>query len=305
MKRLALSCLAVTTALGLSAITWPEKPVPSTSQQVAVLSDRDINESSGLCLSGRDPSLFWTLNDSGGDPCIFAIDQRGQTRARVRLRDAANFDWEDIAQGTDASGAPVLFVADIGDNFHIRPSLQVYEIPEPDIPPANQPVQETESLKPKLWRFNYPDGRHNAESLFVHPQSGRLFVITKSDDGKCSLYGFPQPLQANVSMTLEKLADLAIPQLIRAGKRPHDNCMTTAACIAPDGAHLLVATYSSLYEWQLPVGLPIQQAFQQAPIRIEPALTAQLEGACYALDSKTIWYTSERLPAPLVRITRP
>lgn len=288
-----------------SAQVWPERPVPSSSQRVAVLEDKRINESSGLCLSGRDPAIFWTLNDSGGEPCVFAIDRSGKARAKVRVRDATNFDWEDIAIGKDETGASALFVADIGDNFHIRPSLQVYQFSEPDVGAPGSTPGETESTVPKLWRFNYPEGHPNAESLLVHPLTGRLYVVTKTDDGICALYGLPQPLQAGISMTLEKIAPLFFPPVVRAGKRPHDNCMTTSAGFSPDGSHLFISTYSSLYEWSLPEGKPLAEALKNPPIRIEPERLGQLEGACYDADGRTIWVTSERLPTPLVKITRP
>mgnify|MGYP001171472605 CR=1 FL=1 len=287
------------------AAVWPEEPVPSSSQRVAILEDRRIDESSGLCLSGRDASLFWTLNDSGGEPCVFAFDHTGKARAKVRVRDAANFDWEDIALGRDEAGAPVLFVADIGDNFHIRLSLQIYQFPEPEVGAPQPQVAETESAAPKLWRFNYPDGRHNAESLLVHPLTGRLYVLTKTSHGSCALYRFPQPLQENVSMVVEKVVTLVFPPVARAGKRPQDNCMTTSAGFSPDGARLVVSTYNSLYEWGLPKDMPLEVALERPPLRIEPLLVGQMEGVCYDADCKTLWFTSERLPAPLVKVTRP
>ncbi|MFN0077593.1 MAG: hypothetical protein ACKVY0_14070 [Prosthecobacter sp.] len=283
---------------------WPEKAVPSTSERVAVLEDKRLKESSGLCLGSRDPSIFWTVNDSGGEPCVFAIDRSGKTRAKVRVRDAANFDWEDLAIGTDDQGSPALFIGDIGDNFFIRPSIQIYQIPEPEINAPDQPVAETVSTAPKIWRANYPEGHPNAESLLVHPQTRRLYILTKSDDGKSALYAFPQPLQEKVSMLLEKVTDLTFPTLIRAGKRPHDNCMTTGASFSSDGSRMVVATYSSLYEWKLEKDQPLAEALKQAPIRIEPELLRQNEGVCYDADSLTLWLTSEHLPAPLLRVKR-
>lgn len=304
LLQFAFALTLVSACCGQSAGAWPEKPVPSTSKQIAILEDKRLNESSGLALSVRDPSIFWTLNDSGGEPCVFAIDRRGKTRAKVRVRDAANFDWEDIASSKDEQGAPTLFIGDIGDNLFIRASIQVYQIPEPEINAAGQPVAETETAAPQIWRANYPDGKKNAESLLLHPQTRRLYVLTKSDDGRCALYAFPQTLQPKVSMVLEKVADLAFPKLIRVGKRPHDNCMTTSASFAPDGSRMVVSTYSSLYEWLLPKEKSLAEALKEPPVRIEPDLLRQLEGVCYDSDSRTLWIISEHLPTPLVRITR-
>jgi len=304
LLQLALVFAAVLTVRGQSVGEWPGQPVPSKSQQVAILEDKRINESSGLALGVRDPSIFWTVNDSGGEPCVFAIDHNGKTRAKVRVRDAANFDWEDAASCKDENGTPTLFIGDIGDNLLIRSTIQVYQIPEPEINAPGQPVAEAETAAPQLWRANYPDGRHNAESLLVHPQTRRLYILTKSEDGKCALYAFPQPLQPKVSMVLEKVVDLTFPKLVRAGKRPHDNCMTSAASFAPDGSRMVVSTYSSLYEWLLPKNKSLAEALQQSPVRIEPELLRQTEAVCYDSDSRTLWLTSEHLPTPLLRVTR-
>lgn len=297
-----IALLLVGPAAGLAE--WPLLPVPSKSERVAVLEDKRINESSGLCLSARSPGIWWTINDSGGEPCVFAIDRSGRTRAKFRVSEAANFDWEDIALGKAEDGMPALFIGDIGDNLRVRASIQVYEIPEPAVSAAGESVEETLTGAPKLWRARYPDGKQNAESLLCHPLTRRLYVITKSDDGACALYAFPEPLQAGTTMVLEKVADFSFPALIRIGKRPHDNCMTTAADFSPDGSRLLVSTYSSIYEWTLPAAAPLAEALKQPPVRIEPDVLPQLEGACYDADGSTIWLTSERLPAPLVKVTR-
>lgn len=304
LTQLVLIFAAAAAGSGQTAAGWPAVPVPSTSERVAVLADKRVKESSGIARSGRDPSIFWTLNDSGGEPCVFAIDRSGATRAKVRLPDAVNFDWEDLALGTDDTGRAALFIGDIGDNFTARPSIQVYQIPEPDVSAVGQPVGETVSDPPILWRANYPDGKFNAESLLFHPQTRRLYILTKSDDGLSALYAFPQPLQRDVSMPLEKITDLNFPKLVRVGKRPQDNCMTTSGGFSPDGSRLVVSTYSSLYEWKLPPGQPLATALQQPPVRIEPALLRQVEGVCYDADNITLWLTSEHLPTPLLRVTR-
>jgi len=303
MPRTTIIALAL--ALHVGAQTpWLDNAVPSKSERVAILKDKRIHESSGLCLSASDPDVFWTHNDSGGEPCVFAIDRSGNTRAKVRIPNAANFDWEDITRGKDAQGVSQLFIGDIGDNFKVRFSIQVYQITEPAIAPSGTAIKETISAAPLIWRGHYPDGKHNAESLLVHPTTRRLYIITKSDDGKCALYAFPEKLQTGKSMTLEKIAPLTFPPLIRIGKRPQDNCMTTAADFSPDGSRLVVATYSSLYEWKLPKKSSLVEALKQPPVRIQPDLFPQVEGACYDADGQTIWLTSERLPTPLVRVTR-
>ena len=80
--------------------------------------------------------------------------------------------------------------------------------------------------------------------------------------------------------------------------------MCTGAAFAPDGRHLVAATYSSLYEWTLPEDKSLAEALAQKPARLLPELVRQLEAVCYGADSRTLWITSEHLPTPLIRITR-
>ena len=278
---------------------------PSRSEQVATLQDTRIKESSGLTPSMRHPDCFWTLNDSGGEPCIFAIDVHGHTRAKVRLPNAVNFDWEDISSGRDEQGDPVLYIGDIGDNLKIRRAVQIYRIPEPDLVPDGSKTPEIISAPPTVWHVRYPGGAFNAESLLVHPQTRRIYILSKEDDGKSKLFAFPEVLPDAKLFTLEEITTITFPGHDRIGKREIDDRVTTAADFSPDARHLVVATYSSLYEWDLPKDASLIEALAKPPRRMVPDLLRQLEGACYDADNRSFWLTSEHLPTPLVKLTRP
>lgn len=300
--RCRLGFLAI--AATLLCLTHPgaaeESPVKLTAEHVTTLADQRLNETSGLARSQRQPGLFWTHNDSGGEPCLYAIDTTGRTRAKVRLPHAVNFDWEDIASATDAQGQPQLYVADIGDNLRARPIIQIYQIPEPTLP--EHPDKEILSSEPKIWRGLYPKKRHNAETLLVHPHTGRLYLVTKDDDGENTLYAFPETLTEGENMLLEKIVDIDFPSRPRLGKRPKDAELTTAGDISPDGRRLAISTYSYIHEWQLPSGQSLKDALKKPARLIEPPLTPQMEALCYDADSQTLWFTSERLPTPLYRL---
>ena len=209
-----------------------EKPA---AERVAVLQDKRINESSGLTRSLKHSGVFWTLNDSSSAPCVFAIDEKGQTRAKVRIPGAVNFDWEDLACAKDAQGIPHLFIGDLGDNLSVRPTVTVYEVTEPDLP--QNADKEQLSAAPKLWHATYPDGRHNAETLLVHPKTRRIYIVTKTEHGHSALYAFPEKPVQGATLELVKLTDLEFPPRRRLGKRPQDACQTTGGAFSPD--HLL------------------------------------------------------------------
>ncbi len=297
--KVLMAILAAGQAVLLSAAEPLALPVESN----AILEDRRIHESSGLTRSLRQHGLFWTHNDSGSEPCLFAIDEKGKTRAKVRLPDAVNFDWEDIASATAVDGTPMLYVADIGDNLHVRVAISVYELPEPELP--KDPGKEVQSGRPRLWHARYPSGKPDAETILVHPLTRQIFIVTKQLEGHSEVYAFPtQPLPPGETVVLEKITALEFPALARAGKRPHHACMVTAGDFSPDGTHLILATYSHLHEWTLRPGRPLAEAFAKPARLLLPPLTAQMEGVCYDADGRSLWFTSERLPAPLYHLRR-
>ena len=279
--------------------------LPAKAELVAQLADARINESSGLALGRRNPGIFWTLNDSGGGSFIFAVNQRGHTAARFEITDAINFDWEDLACGPMADGRPAIFIGDIGDNFTCRAEIVIYQLDEPAVEADTTETSERKLAPVATLRASYPDGCHNAESLLCHPTTGRLYIITKRDDGQCGVYAFPEKLTAGTRMMLERVAGFQLPQIARSGKRPIDNCMSTGAAFAPDGSRIVVSTYSSLYQWPLSPGQTLAAAFAAKPQRIVPPLARQMEAVCYGSDGRCIWFTSEKAPAPLYKITPP
>ena len=71
----------------------------ATPLQIATLEDRSIRESSGVVASRKNPGLFWTHNDSGDGPFVYAFDRAGRGRGTFRVEGAKALDWEDIAAG--------------------------------------------------------------------------------------------------------------------------------------------------------------------------------------------------------------
>ena len=279
-------------------------PAPEIrAERLALLADPRINESSGLCLSRHTPDRLWTLNDSGGPATLFALDRQGRTTAEIHVKGALNLDWEDLASGPGLNGQPALFIADIGDNLQLRPHVTIYEIAEP---PPVEGSSKALSLRPsRVWRLRYPDGAANAETLLCHPQSGQLYILTKTPQGEAVLHAVPPHHRPGKIQRTEEIARVHFPDLPKKGKRPSDNRMTTGGCLSCDGTRLVVATYSSLYEWSLPDATLTPEALSQPPVRIDPPLTRQMEAVWYDHRSPSLLFTSEILPAPLYRIQRP
>ena len=73
---------------------------PQTSgKKVGTVTSPSINEASGLVASQTHylDAVLWTLNDSGGPPCIYALIKSGARILTLCLSHAKNYDWEAIS----------------------------------------------------------------------------------------------------------------------------------------------------------------------------------------------------------------
>ena len=248
----------------------------------------EARESSGLARSRRDPSIFWTHNDAGNEPVLFAVSAGGGLAGRVRVEGATLEDWEDIAAGPCASGH-CLYVGDIGDNDGARHSITVYRIEEP-APDAGSAGPAT------AMRAKYGGGARDAEALFVI--GGRVYIVTKGRTGPIELYRYPSAAAGSEAATLEKLG-----QLLPAPKSSADR--VTAAAASPDGRWVGIRTYRTLRLYRaasLTGGTGASEAAITMDLR--PLKEAKGEGLAMA-DDGTVWLSSEaakKSPPSLARL---
>src|SRR6478735_5591600 len=62
--------------------------------RVGTISDPAIPESSGIVASRKHEGVYWTQNDSGNPPALFAITREGELIREYPVG-AKNVDWED------------------------------------------------------------------------------------------------------------------------------------------------------------------------------------------------------------------
>jgi len=172
------------------------------------LADRRITESSGLVDLG---SSMVTTNDSGSSSLLYVVSPTTGKTVGVTDFHADTVDVEALAP----AGRGAVWVGDIGDNRGKRKSVSVYRVRvgtgRVDVDPARH-------------RLVYPDGAHNAESLFAD-RTGRLYVVTKSFLGG-TVYRAPLPLSSTRPNRLQPVGKVAE--------------YATDAAMLPDGRHLVV-----------------------------------------------------------------
>lgn len=244
-----------------------------------------LNESSGLAPNPLSPGQWFTHNDSGGAPELFAFDLEGGAVARYPVIEAEAVDWEDMAAGPcPESNAACLYVADFGDNRERRKRVRIYavSIPQPDAP--------AEVLA--TWRVKYPDGPRNAEALLVHPVSGEITIVSKSDDGRSEVLRVPAQTG---KVTAQKLTAIQID-----GPDDSDR-LVTGGDWSPDGTRLVLRTYTAAYEWSVDADTP-DAHWQKTPTKIQLPLEQQGEAIAYLPDGRLLT-SSEGQPMGLNIVT--
>ena len=192
------------------------------THELTAFTDPKVIESSGLVDRGR---LLFTINDSGDGPYVYAVDARtGATTAVTTYSPDGVEDVEAIAPGRGGT----LWVGDIGDNGASRTEIAVYHL---------RPSPTTGTVPSTRYRFRYPDGPRDAETLLVEPRTGRLLVVSKSVFGG-TVFRAPRHLDPAGVNTLRPFADVG--------------GLVTDGAFFPDGKHVVLRTYDSATTYSYP-----------------------------------------------------
>ncbi|SOD85737.1 hypothetical protein [Streptomyces sp. Ag109_G2-15] len=236
----------------------------STGDQGFTIKDPRITESSGLAASRLHPGIYWTHNDSDDGPYIYAVDSAtGKTVATVTLGGVGSpRDVEAISIGPDNQ----IYVGDIGDNLDGKwPYVWIYRLPEPK-------VLKDQTARATQYVVKYSDGARNAESLVVHPKTGRVYIIDKKEDGG-HLYEGPATLSTSGANIFRPVAAIDL--------------WATDAAFSPNGRQLAVRGYFGglYYDWN---GGKIKKEG-----RLDAPLQGQGESVSYSVDGTKLMYGSE------------
>ena len=304
---LSATCLAgvfaVLAACGGEAPQPATGGIPATLSIAGQLAEKDLSEASGITASLRDDGILWLHNDSGAKARLYATSTDGSKRGRIKLEDADNRDWEDMASFS-YEGAPYLLVADIGDNDMLRDYVTLYVVEEPDLDEDDKP-----ELEP-AWRidFTYPDGPRDAEAVAVDVDNERVLVLSKRDV-PATLYSVPlMPAGDEDFVTAKRIGPVAsLPQptnsdLEFAQAIDSWHWQPTGMDIAPDGSAIVILTYAAVYYFPRNSGEDIYDSLRRPPLAFDIRNVRNAESIAFGASGNTIFVTVERKHAPLLRI---
>ena len=284
------------TLLAAAACDAPADSGPSTV--VGKLENNKIDEASGIARSQRYPDVFWVTNDDGPS-VLYAIDGTGKHLGRVKIKDASNRDWEDLASFS-LDGTPYLIAADIGDNDGKRKDVRIYVIEEPEA--GDEKVDYA-------WRveFTYPEGPRDAESVAVDVENRRILVLTKRDV-PAVLYSLPLQPGSKKRRNAGRLGAVAsLPQPTRrdleyASRLNTWHWQPTAMDISNDNTQAVVLTYGGVFLYRRKAGEDWIEAMQQPPFVISRTRNRQAESVTFSDDGSAVYITVEKKHAPVFRL---
>lgn len=280
-----LKAFLLVVCCAVNAITLPAQSA-GQRQIMGRLAAPVLNEVSGVAASQLHRDILYVHNDSGDSARFFAITTEGTLAGVYYFKARLNgftgaLDCEDIAVCSGPEkGKSYVYLADIGDNFKWRSSVQVYRFKEPALKPF------TDTVKAEVVNLSYPDGPHDAETLLADPIDKMLYIITKRED---SVGVFSTPLYF-------KNKENAVLQ--PHGKLHFDNKgkinWIVSGAISADGTQVLLKSLTHVYYWQRQGNEPVYTTLQRSPV-VQSAFVShgQEEGISFSPDGKGYFITAE------------
>jgi hypothetical protein len=267
--------------------------------KIANLKDPSVNESSGLASSRVNPNIYWTHNDSGDAPLVYAFDATGESRGVFRVAGAQSRDWEDMAIGPGPErGSSYLYFCDIGETDNARVEIVVYRVREPKLTAADKNSSKSNprtTAASDAIRVRYPDGKFDAETLLVHPTTGNLYIVTKVMLKNATVYEAPAPLTPGKVITMKRIGDIKVPSLMGG--------VLTGGSISPDGRRVALCDYLQGYEVVLPPAVrDFNDIWKQTVAPFKLGQREQGESISYRADGKALLATSEGKHPPLIQV---
>jgi hypothetical protein len=220
---------------------------------------------------------LWALEDSGNKSSIYKISLTGKTEQEVKITNAKNNDWEDIA--ADKQGN--LYIGDFGNNKNERKNLAIYKLNADDLSKVTSVISfyypEQKQFPPKK-----SDLIFDVEAFFEH--NGNFYLFTKNRskgfNGDVQVYKVPNKTGNHAAQLLG-----VIPTCDNFRK-----CAITGADLSPDGTKAVLLSGAKV--WVMTnfgaenfVGSTLQM--------FELNHSSQKEGVCFK-DNNTLLIADEK-----------
>lgn len=197
---------------------------------------KKLNEISGIIKSKKYPNIYYSHNDSGDKPTIYAFDITKKLNKKniikIDIKGADAIDWEDIAYYGDS-----ILIGDFGNNENKRKDLCIYMMNEPN-PYKDEKAKVVKKIDIEFEdqkKFPPKNRRFDIEAMFSDGKS--IYILTKHrDDTMTNLYKL-KTIDKKVNI-LEKISTFDAKEKV------------TGADISQDGKKVLMLTYKGIWVFE-------------------------------------------------------
>jgi hypothetical protein len=251
-----------------------------TPTRLAELTDKRLEEVSGLAASANNPGLLWAHNDSGNSAEILLIDDSLNIKLVCKIKGVDNRDWEDIAVGPGPeAGKQYIYLADIGDNDEKHKFKFIYRFDEPTLQPGEKEIEITSADK---ITFQLPDQKKDTEALLIDPHTRDLYVVSKREE-PVYVYQLKYPYATTGEITANKIVSLPFGKVVGAD-------------VSPDGKEILMKNYNKIFYWKTSTSSAVDAILKQSPSEVPYEAEPQGESITWARDGSGFYTLSEKNP---------
>jgi hypothetical protein len=284
--------------------------VPAQPLRIEVHARPELIEGSAATLSHTQPGVVFTINDSGSEPLLFALDTTGADRGVWRIGGARNLDWEAASVGpcgvrADSAAPPpneCVYIGDTGDNGATRTSRDLYRVAEPGARAAGF----MGALAAQRLSYRYSDQPHDVEAMYVAPNAD-TYLITKrrlKGPGNRLRPALVFRIAASAWDSTVVQAQLMDSLPVVPGSAPMRQI--TDAALSSDGSFLAVRTYAQVYVFATDSSTGrVRHAIPPAVCNIGSLGRWQGEGVTWFGRSEKLLLTSEGQRSPMFAVDCP
>jgi hypothetical protein len=259
----------------------------------------ELTENSAAAMSMTQQGVFFTINDSGNEPLLFALDTANRDRGVWRVTNSTNVDWEAASIGLCSAGSDAwcVYIGDVGDNEATHRSRKIYRVAEPTAKDSNG----TDSVQADRLTYEYPNGPQDVEAIYV-ARNADIFLIAKrmrlDAARQRPLPALVYRLPASDWGQKRVVAELVDSLPIAPGSAPFR--LITDAALSPDAKHLAVRTYMQLYVFATDsVTGRVNHNVSPTTCNLLTVDEVQGEGVTWVNNTGRFLFTTEGIRAPI------
>ncbi|WP_222981873.1 hypothetical protein [Flagellimonas meishanensis] len=237
----------------------------------------NLDEVSGMEM---DDNGVWVIEDGGNDDRIYQLDKKGQIIKTLKIDNAKNRDWEDLAMDNNGN----LYIGDFGNNNNDRKDLTIYKVSQSELAKKEPKAEKIEFRFPE--QQDFPPKKNSlffdAEGFFHWNDS--LYVFTKNRtrpyNGQTFIYKVPAE---KGEYNAEFLGSITLCD-------DQDRCSVTGADISEDGKTIALLGYGLVF---LISDFDFSNPGDSKVKTINLVYRSQTESISFQ-DKNTLWIADER-----------